>query len=273
MDGAMKMSTLHQLLSDLVAETAVLDELLAGLRDDEWEKATPAEGWSVRDQVSHLAFFDDAAVLAATDVERFKGEAERLMSLGPDFPDVVAAGYRETPVSDLNEWFRTARSEFIAAFATLDGKARMPWFGPEMSITSCVTARLMETWAHTQDVLGAFGAEQKPTMRLRHVAHLGVRTMHFSFHLNGRPAPDAPVHVALNAPDGSVWSWGPEDAVDRVEGDALDFCFVVTQRRNVADTSLVVTGPVASEWLTIAQAYAGAPGPGREPLISTRSAS
>ncbi|RJS47913.1 TIGR03084 family protein [Nocardioides cavernaquae] len=269
----MKMSTLHQLLSDLVAETAVLDDLLAGLRDDEWETATPAEGWAVRDQVSHLAFFDEAAVVAATNPERFRTDAERLKALGPNFPDVVAAGFQETPVSELNTWFRNARSELIATFAKLDGKARMPWFGPDMSVTSCVTARLMETWAHTQDVLDAFGVVRKPTMRLRHVAHLGVRTMHFSFHLNGRPAPEAPVHVSLKAPDGSVWSWGPEDSHDRVEGDALDFCLVVTQRRNVADTGLVVSGPVASEWLTIAQAYAGAPGPGREPLISIRSVS
>jgi len=113
----MKMSTLHQLLSDLVAETAVLDDLLAGLRDDEWETPTPAEGWAVRDQVSHLAFFDEAAVVAATDPERFKGDADRLKSLGPDFPDIVAAGFRETSALELNTWFRTARSELISAFA------------------------------------------------------------------------------------------------------------------------------------------------------------
>ena len=34
--------------------------------------ATPAEGWAVRDQVSHLAWFDDAARTAATDPDAFR---------------------------------------------------------------------------------------------------------------------------------------------------------------------------------------------------------
>lgn len=269
----MMATLLQDLLSDLVAETAVLDDLLVGLTDDEWETATPAEGWAVRDQVSHLAFFDEAAVLAATDPDRFRADAARLKSLGPGFPDIVAERYRETPATDLNDWFRSARSELIATFVTLEGKDRVPWYGPDMSVLSCVTARLMETWAHTQDVLDAFGIERTPTRRLRHVAHLGVSTLSFSFQLNGRPAPETPVRVVLTAPDGDVWEWGDPAAADRVEGDALDFCLVVTQRRHLDDTRLVVHGPVATEWLSIAQAFAGAPGTGREPLTTTRRVS
>jgi len=267
------MITMHDLLSDLVAETAVLDEVLVGLDHVDWEKPTVARGWAVRDQVSHLAFFDEAAVLAAKDPERFREDARRLKALGPNFPDVIAEQFRETPVPELDSWFREARLELIETFVTFDGKARVPWFGPDMSVTSCVTARLMETWAHTQDVLDTFGVLREPTRRLQHVAHLGVVTLPFSFRLHDRPVPEAPVHVVLNAPDGTVWRWGDADARNRVEGDALDFCLVVTQRRHVTDTALVVTGPVAAEWLTIAQAYAGAPGPGREPLNRTRRVS
>ena len=61
----------------------------------------------------------------------------------------------------------------------------------------------------------------------------------------------------------STITWGPSDAANTVRGPAEDFCLVVTQRRNVKDTGLAVTGPVATEWMTVAQAYAGAPGPGR----------
>jgi len=46
---------------------------------------------------------------------------------------------------------------------------------------------------------------------------------------------------------------------DRVEGSALDFCLVVTQRRHLDDTKLDVTGDHAREWLQIAQAFAGEP--------------
>ncbi len=77
--------------------------------------------------------------------------------------------------------------------------------------------------------------------------------------------PDQPVRVDLTSPTGEHWTWGPDDAADAVSGAAVDFCLVVTQRRHPADTGLVATGPVAAEWMTIAQAFAGPPGAGRRP--------
>ena len=55
------------LLDDLEAEHADLEALLEPLDEASWELPTPAEGWAVRDQVSHLAFFDDAATMAIVD--------------------------------------------------------------------------------------------------------------------------------------------------------------------------------------------------------------
>jgi uncharacterized protein (TIGR03084 family) len=71
--------------------------------------------------------------------------------------------------------------------------------------------------------------------------------------------------VDLASPSGETWTWGPEDADDRITGPALDFCLVVTQRRHVDDTALQIEGPAATEWMSIAQAFAGPPGPGRRP--------
>jgi uncharacterized protein (TIGR03084 family) len=132
-----------------------------------------------------------------------------------------------------------------------------------MSVASSVTARLMETWAHGQDVSDALGIQRVPTDRLRHVAHLGVRALPYSYLVNGRPKPTEPIRVELDAPDGGKWSWGPPDAADRVCGRAIDFCLVVTQRRHVLDTGLTVTGRTAAQWIEIAQAFAGPPGSGR----------
>jgi uncharacterized protein (TIGR03084 family) len=134
-----------------------------------------------------------------------------------------------------------------------------------MSLASAVTARIMETWAHGQDVFDAQGRRHPVTSALRQVAHLGVRTLPNSFVTRGRAVPTDPVRVELTAPDGEVWMWGPDDAVNRVTGRAEDFCLVVTQRRHVDDTRLVADGAVAREWLEIAQAFAGPPGPGRQP--------
>lgn len=251
------------LLADLAAETEVLDAILADLPAGGYERPTPAVGWAVRDQVSHLAYFDETATLAAEDPGRFRAEAAELMALGDAFPDVVAARHRQLSAPVLLDWFRGARKRLLDVFGTVDPKTRVPWYGPDMSIASSVTARLMETWAHGQDVADALGVRREPTHRLRHVAHLGVRTLGFTFRLHGREVPTDPVRVELTAPDGGVWAWGPEDARDAVRGTALDFCLAVTQRRHLDDLSLDVVGPVATEWMSIAQAYAGAPGPGR----------
>jgi uncharacterized protein (TIGR03084 family) len=153
----------------------------------------------------------------------------------------------------------------VAALRAVDPSTRIPWFGPDMSPASKATARLMETWAHGQDIVDALDLVRPPTKRLYHVAHIGVRALPNSYRTNQRPVPDAPVYVALAAPDGERWTWGDADAADRVEGPALDFCLVVTQRRHVADTDLVVEGAVATDWMSIAQAFAGPPGEGRAP--------
>lgn len=51
--------------------------------------------------------------------------------------------------------------------------------------------------------------------------------------------------------------------MNRVSGPAEDFVLVVTQRRHLDDTALLVEGAVAASWLRVAQAFGGAPGPGR----------
>ena len=95
------------------------------------------------------------------------------------------------------------------------------------------------------------------------MAHLGVRTRNFAFGLHGLPAPAEPFRVELTGPDGEVWTWGSENAAQRVTGPALDFCLRVTQRRHRADLDLRATGADADRWLDLAQAFAGDPGPGR----------
>jgi uncharacterized protein (TIGR03084 family) len=153
----------------------------------------------------------------------------------------------------------------LEALRPLDPKARLPWYGPSMGATSFATARLMETWAHGQDVVDALGLTRPATARLRHVAHIGVRARPFAYATRARDLPAVDVRVELTAPDGDVWTWGEAAVADRIVGPALDFCLVVTQRRHPDDTALVATGAAATEWLAIAQAFAGPPGPGRAP--------
>ncbi|WP_016881212.1 MULTISPECIES: TIGR03084 family metal-binding protein [unclassified Rhodococcus (in: high G+C Gram-positive bacteria)] len=258
------------LLDDLDVETVRLILVLRDLTPDQWEIDTPADGWALRDQVSHLAFFDDAARTAMDDPQRFREESAALIAGGMDFPDRIARDLRTMSHQDLIDWFVHSRSELLTTLRRTDPKARMPWYGPDMSAASSATARLMETWAHGRDIYDALGIRHPASPGLRSIAHLGVSTFAFAHQLNGLPMPEQPVRVVLQAPDpdADAWTWGPADAENAVVGPAEDFVLVVTQRRNVADTRLVVTGPVAHTWMGIAQAFAGAPGPGRPSLAA-----
>jgi uncharacterized protein (TIGR03084 family) len=254
---------LGALLADLAAEGAALEEVVAGLGDAAWREPTPAEGWTVAHQIAHLAWTDDQALRAATDPAGFSAA---VAAAGPQLTtlvdDAAAAGAADRPESLLARW-RSGRAELADRLAALPQGTKLPWFGPPMSAASMATARLMETWAHGLDVTDALRRPPSATARLRHIAHLGVRTRDFAFAQHGLPTPAEPFRVELAAPDGSTWSWGPEDAAQRVTGPALDFCLRVTQRRHRADLALRATGPDADRWLDLAQAFAGPPGPGR----------
>ena len=259
------------LTADLVAETAGLDELLGQLTPAQWQLPTPAPGWTIADQVSHLAYFDEATLLSIRDPDLFRRDAGALAGRGSDFPDQIAAEYRHLGGAELLRWFRTARQALLDGYAGTDPAARLPWYGLDMGVASSVTARLMETWAHGQDIADTLGIGRPATSRLRHIAHLGVRSLPYSYAVNGLPQPDAPIRVEVAAPDGGQWTWGPQDAADRVTGTALDFCLVVTQRRHRTDTGLVITGQTAGQWIAIAQAFAGAAGRGRPPRGAART--
>lgn len=247
------------LLSELRHESDCLISCLGTLGAEQWSLPTPAPGWSIQDQISHLAFFDDTARLAMTDPERFRREADALMADGMDFPNRIAAEYRSTDPAEIFAWLIKARNELLEAFQHDDARRRLPWFGPDMSVASSATARLMETWAHGQDVYDTLGLPHPPSTGLRSIAHLGVATFAFAHRLNGLDVPEQPIHVALRSPEGEVWTWGPADATDQIAGPAEDFVLTVTQRRHWTETALVVEGAVAQGWLDIAQVFAGAP--------------
>jgi uncharacterized protein (TIGR03084 family) len=258
-----------QLADDLDAETRALDQLLEPCSDADWDRPTPAAGWAIRDQVSHLAYFDEAAALAATDPDRFRAQRDAMLNDPDGLTEGIAQRYRTLEPRALYAWFHEARAAMVAALLAVDPRTRVPWYGPDMSIASSLTARIMETWAHGQDVADALGTARTPTRALRQVAHIGVRTLANSFVTRGLDVPEAPVYVGLTGPEGDAWTWGDPAVPDRVTGEALEFCLVVTQRRHLADTTLAISGPVATQWMQIAQAFAGPPGTGREPLPAT----
>jgi uncharacterized protein (TIGR03083 family) len=66
---------------DLGAEVAELAQLCAGLSDAQWATPTDFYGWSAWDEVAHLCYFDETALLATRDAEAFAQHAAELMQL------------------------------------------------------------------------------------------------------------------------------------------------------------------------------------------------
>jgi uncharacterized protein (TIGR03084 family) len=243
------------ILTDLRAEHADLDAMVTGA---DLTTPTPAAGWTIGDTLAHLWFFDRDATTALTDPERFVAGLDAIAKdpegfMARTLGDGRALGDR------LPQVWRETRGELLAALDAIDPAAKVPWYGPPMSPASFATARLMEYWAHGQDIADALGVQRAATARLRHICHLGVRTRGFSYAVRGREMPPGEVYVELTGPGGETWTWGDPAASDRVTGTALDFCLVVTQRRLVGDTGLDVTGALAQDWMSIAQAFAGGP--------------
>ncbi len=258
-------SVLDEVVNDLEAEHAALGNVLDSLSAADWDIPTHAPGWSVRDQVSHLAFFDEAAALAITDAEAFTAEARAAPEKVSEPEGSYLARGRGMAPGGVLDWWRAAGGGLIGAARTVDAKARLPWYGPDMSPASFLSARLMETWSHGLDIVDVVDCVRPDTDRLRHIAFLGSRTRAYSYIARGMELPATPVQVELTSPSGEKWLLGDVDAAEVIRGTATDFCRVVTQRRHLADTNLEIIGPAAEEWMTIAQAFAGPPGPGRQP--------
>jgi uncharacterized protein (TIGR03084 family) len=252
-------------LADLTAECAELDGLVAPLSDADWALETPSPGWTIATQIAHLAWTDDVAILAATDPDEFAAQLQAAIAQFDTYVDRAAAERASQPPAELFAGWRAGRIRLADALAATPAGAKLPWFGPPMSPMSMATARLMETWAHGQDVADTLGAHRPVTDRIRQVAHIGVRARNYAFLIRDEQVPAEEFRVELVGPSGDVWTWGPEDALQRVSGPALDFCLLVTQRRHRDDLALVAEGSDADHWLDIAQAFAGPSGEGRKP--------
>src|ERR1700730_18486741 len=179
-----------ELCDDLIAITADLEGRLEGLDERSWHTSTPAEGWDVTDQVSYLGYFSEATTMAWTARERFRPEREELRADVDAFTATIAARYHDWPGDKLLAWSREARVAMVDALGALDPSLRVPWYGPDMSAASSVTARVMETFAHGQDIADGLGVPWAPAPALPHVAYLGVRAIPNSYRTRGLPVPE-----------------------------------------------------------------------------------
>lgn len=241
-------------------ETAKLEALVAPFDDAAWWQPTPFKGWSPFDVMVHLHMTDQVGLLALRDVDAFRRHAEErfgtLVLRDRALPRERFEG--RDPARLVAAW-RECLDTLCAVMDAVDPEARMPWFGPDMSVRTFASARLMETWAHAQDIYDLLRRPRVHSDVVRPIAELGVRTFGWTFDNRGLPRPAIKPYVRLVAPSGAIWEWNDPASPERVEGGAVEFCQVVTQGRNVRDTRLTVVGEGAARWMAIAQCFAGGP--------------
>ncbi len=242
-------------VDDLAAEQRALQTVVRGLDPDEWLRPTPARGWDVRDTISHLADTDEMAI------DTMLGGAGSLNAVGDRSASGADTTYRgvlrgrRRPGAAVLEWYERTSAREREVIAGLDPDTRVPW-GLGMKPPSFIAARLMETWAHGLDVRAAIGIESVDSDRLAHVAWLATRALPYAYAVAGSEPPTAPLRVELTLPSGAVFTYGPDDAADRIAGPAGEYCRVFVQRLRRADaTQLDATGEAAERALEVARAY------------------
>ena len=248
---------LHE-ATDLRDEGAELHALLVTLDTAAWWQPTPFKGWSAFDVIAHLHFGDQLARLAISDADDFQRKLAARRSAPPS--SVLPREQVETrePQVLLSRW-RDCLNELSGLLERIEPDARIGWVGPAMAARTFAAARLMEVWAHGQDIYDLLRHPRAHHDRIRAIADLGVRTFGFTFRNRGLEPPGIKPHVSLAAPSGATWEWNPPDARNQVSGSAVEFCQVVTQGRNILDTRLKVMGEAATQWMAIAQCFAQAP--------------
>jgi uncharacterized protein (TIGR03084 family) len=264
-----------QVSADFRDEVDELHGFLGSLESEDWERETGFMAWTPWDVVAHLHYFDRVSMASLEGEEAFAAERVALfegIAAGRTNKEIARKRFDDLDAAALlAEWRDTAHA-LAEALGASDAKRRLPWFGPSMGVPMFTTARYMETWAHGQEIYDLVGVERRYTDRIKNIATIGVKTFGWTFVNRKLDVPGPPPYVRLVAPSGEIWEWHEPSEIDCVRGDAIDFCHVVTQGRNVADTALQVTGPVATQWMAIAQCFAGGPvdppepgtrGPGR----------
>jgi uncharacterized protein (TIGR03084 family) len=239
-------------------ENEALFAVLKDLEESDFTRATLFKQWTINDVLVHLHFWNLGADLSLNEPDAFTAMFEELHSA------LQAGNLRSHENSKIAErgrvlldiWLAQSR-DMGARWQGLDPKTRVKWAGPDMSVRTSISARQMEVWAHGQSIFDLLGIERKDTDRIRNIVMLGVNAFGWSHKVHKLPIPQTVPTVKLTAPSGDVWNFG--EGEDRIEGSATEFCQVVTQTRNVADTDIKMTGETATTWMQNAQCFAGPP--------------
>lgn len=247
---------------DLQTECDALYALLQPLSDADFERKTLFKDWTINTVLQHLHYFNYAAHLSLDDEDGILALLAGLRTSAEKGVDMVAHtnqkldGVGGRALLKLWHDYYTA---MIPDYEDVDPKKRVPWAGPDMSVRSSVTARLMETWSHAQAIYDLLGVARQDGDHIKNVVVIGNNTFGWTFINRGEEVPQDQPFLKLTAPSGEIWEFNEPSVGNYIEGAATDFSQVVTQCRNIGDTNLKVVGETATKWMAVAQCFAGPP--------------
>ena len=249
-----------QQAADFLEESNVLIELVNGLENVQFEQQTQFKNWTINDILVHLHFWNLGADLSLNDPDAFTAMFEEL------FGALKAGRLRDHENGkivdrgkDLVEAWSAHSRDMGKRWQNVDPKTRVKWAGPDMSVRSSMSARQMEVWAHGQAIFDMLGKDRPESDRIKNIVVLGINAFGWSHKVHGLEIPETMPTVSLVSPSGEVWTFG--EGKEQIEGSAVEFCQVVTQTRNIADTNLSMSGKIAQTWMAKAQCFAGPPNP------------
>ena len=99
-------SLLARVLTDLAAESDDLDGTVRDLPDAEFDRPTPAPGWTIAHQIAHLTWTDVIAHTAVTDPDAFLAQLASVARAGrfESYVDRTAESYLAPPPALLARW-------------------------------------------------------------------------------------------------------------------------------------------------------------------------
>ena len=258
-----------QQAEDFRAESKALYALLTQADEARFDEPTQFKDWTIDTVLRHLYLWNINAGLQISDEAKLMENITGVFKHAGGMKGFEADYFSGLSGKALLEAWHEDMNATADIYADADPKARLKWAGPDMSARSSITARLMETWAHGQEVYDHLGVVRRNEDRIQNIVVLGVNTFGWTYKCREETPPGDMPFLELEAPSGAVWTYGEPNETERIEGKAEEFCQVVTQCRNIADTSLIVTGAVANDWMSKAQCFAG--GPETPPKPGTRA--
>lgn len=252
---------MEALAADFRDESEALHQLVAALDEALLDQATAFKGWTLNMILGHLHVWNLAAGMslkADGSFDIFRAQLAAQLGAGKKLTTFEASWLADAKGRALVSAWRAGFQQTAADFSAAAASTRVKWIGPDMSARSALTARLMETWAHGQAIYDLLGLVRRNRDRIRNIVALGNNTYAWTFKVRGEDAPSPQPHLRLTAPSGEIWRYNDPSELELIEGLAEEFCQVVTQTRNIADTNLRVVGANASAWMAKAQCFAGA---------------